>query len=187
VHDDFTVRVPTGTLKPPANVTEGWDNIPEISDVYPNKTSPGNFGLVNLRYTNPVNNTPTFESWIRNGPTVADMQTFGADGFQATPGAPVQIKGGPGMKSSLQSALESIIGQPRAVPLFSAYTGNGSNTDYTIVGFAGVTVVKASGRGSNMEIVFQPSILIDATATTGSSSSSITRFVYPTSPLALSR
>ena len=109
----------------------------------------------------------------RNGPTAADLRTFGSNGFQATPSAPVEVKGGPGLKSNLQTDLESIIGQPRAVPLFSSFRGNGNNTHYTIIGFAGVTIVRASSRGNHMEIVFQPMVVIDPTAT---SSTSATRW-----------
>jgi Flp pilus assembly protein TadG len=187
IHDSYTAKLPTATLLPPNNVSNGADNIPELMDVYPNVTSPGNFGLVNLNYTNPVNNDPTFSSWIRNGPSPSDIATFGANGFQATPTSPVQIKGGPGLKSNLVGDLNAIIGQPRVVPLFSSYSGQGSNTYYTIVGFAGVTVVRADGNGSNETIAFQALPVVDTTATTGANAGNATQFVYPTSPLRLTR
>lgn len=191
VHDDYTASRPTSTTPPPQNVKLGGDGIPEITDAYPNSTSPGNFGLLNLNYTNPVNSQPQFSQWILNGPSPSDIASFGPGGFQATSSAPLDVKGGPGLKSSLVPDFTSIIGQPRIVPLFSAYYGQGSNTYYTVVGFAGVTVVKASGSGSNISIAFEPMLAIDPTATSvlpgSSSSGSVTQFVYTVSPISLVR
>jgi len=188
VHDSYTAVLPSSALLPPSNVSNGPDKIPELTDVYPDNTSPGNFGLVNLNFTNPVNNSPQFENWILNGPTPADIATFGANGFQATPSNPTIVKGGPGMKSVLVSDLASIIGQSRVLPVFSAYSGEGSNTFYTIVGFVGVTVVQATGHGSGEQISFQPMPVIDPTATsTTNSTGSTTQYVYTLSPLSLNR
>jgi hypothetical protein len=94
-------------------------------------------------------------------------------------------KAAPGLKSTLVSNLADIVGQPRVVPLFSQYSGNGSNTQYTIVGFAGVTIVSATGHGSNIQVVAQPIATVDPTAKTGSGSGSY--WVYPTNPLSLVR
>ncbi|MBI3839437.1 MAG: hypothetical protein HY288_16075, partial [Planctomycetia bacterium] len=173
------------TFTPPSTVSSGSDNVPELSDAYPNKISPGNFGLLDIGP--PANDTPTFRDWIEYGPTPADLNYFGTNGLQATPSSPATVKGGPGLKSTLVSDLASVVGQPRAVALFSSYSGNGSNTQYTIVGFAGITIVSASGNGSNIQIVFQPAIVTDPTATTGGDSVSGSSFVYPTPPLALVR
>src|SRR5437588_4311558 len=95
---------------------------------------------------------------------------------------------GPGRRSGLVSSWQNVIGQPRVVPLFSSVSGTGSNTTYTIVGFAGVTIVQASGSGSNIQVTLQPAIAIDSTATTnGQSWNNSTQFIYPTTPLALIR
>lgn len=189
VYDQYTALPPSSTMAPPSNVSSGPDNVPELNDVYPNRTSPGNFGLINLNYTNPANNDPAFRNWILNGPSPTDIASFGPNGFQATPSAPTTIKGGPGWKSNLQSDLNAIIGEYRILPIFSSFSGQGSNTYYTIVGFMGVTVVKAQGRGSNEAIAFQPMVVVDPTATSvpGGSSGSISRFVFTTSPVGLSR
>jgi hypothetical protein len=85
----------------------------------------------------------------------------------------------------LQSYLAGVVGEPRIVPLFSSYSGNGNNTQYTIVGFAGVTIVSATGRGNNMQVIVQPIAVVDPTATTGTGSGS--SFVYPTTPISLVR
>jgi hypothetical protein len=167
-------------------VTSGGDNVPEFTDVYPNNNSPGNFGLVCIGP--PASDTPAFRTWIDNGGSPSDMAYFGSNGLQATPSSPLTMKGGPGLKSTLQNNLQNAIGQPRVIPPFSSCTGNGNNTSYTVVGFAGVTIVRASGQGNNMQVTVQPIVVIDPTTTTSSTSwGNSNRFIYPTSPLALIR
>lgn len=188
VYDNFTATSLNANLPAPLNVSNGPDNIPELAGVYPDSTSPGNFGLLNLNFTHPVNNEPQFSKWILYGPTSSDLGSFGVNGFQASPSSPTVVKGGPGWKSALQTDLKSIVGQSRILPLFTTYSGQGSNTYYTVVGFLAVTVVKAEGRGSNETIIFQPMIAVDPTATSVDSGTvGKTRFVYTTSPLSLSR
>jgi Flp pilus assembly protein TadG len=185
IHDDYTAVLPTSTTQAPNNVTTGGDGIPELTGVYPDNTTPGNFGLLDIGP--PANDSPTFENWILNGPSPSDMAYFGSNGLQATAASPATLKGGPGWKSVLQTDLQAIIGQPRIIPLYSSYTGQGSNTYYTIVGFAGVTIVNATGRGSNEVITFQPMIAVDTTATTTAGAPSTQTFVYQTTPLGLTR
>jgi hypothetical protein len=184
VYDNYTVRPVGSALTPPNNIINTGDYIPELQGVYPDSTSPGNFGLIDIGPN--ANDTPTFSRWILNGPSPSDMTHFGTTGLQATPGSPATLKGGPGWKSELQDQLAAIIGQPRIVPLFSSYTGTGQNSTYTIIGFAGVTVVQATGRGSNETIVFQPTMVVDRTATTGPGASS-SYYIYSGSPLQLRR
>ena len=100
---------------------------------------------------------------------------------------PATLQGGTGLKSSLVDDLEAIVGQPRAVPLFSSYSKTGSGAKYTIVGFVGVTIVRAAGSGSHIDIVFQPTVLIDPTATFDTTSTTVTEFVYPQVPVVLVR
>ena len=181
--DSFTATLPDTDTAPPYNVSTGGDGIPEFNNLYPNNNSPGNFGLVSIGP--PATDTPSFRSWIDNGATPSDMSYFGANGFQATPTNPAICAGGPGMKSTLVSNLAGIVGQARIVPLFSSCTGNGSNTEYTIVGFAGITIVSATGSGSNIQVVVQPIAVTDLTATTGSGGNS--SFIYASTPLGLTR
>jgi hypothetical protein len=69
----------------------------------------------------------------------------------------------------------------------SSNSGTGNTGEFKIVGFAGVTIVEATGSGSNVSIVFQPSVLIDPTATTSTTTSTVTQFVYPQVPVVLVR
>jgi hypothetical protein len=186
VHDAYTASQPTSQTPAPNTVSSGADGIPEFNDAYPNSTSPGNFGLISLQNSK-ATSEPTYSHWIDNGPSAADLQSFGSSGLQATPSSPATMYGGPGLKSALLSDFQSIIGQPRAVPLFSSYGGNGSNTQYTVVGFAGVTVVSATGHGSNMNIVVQPMILINKNVTTTTGVTTGSSFVYSQSPISLTK
>jgi hypothetical protein len=185
VHDAFTATAPTSDVPAPSNVSAGADGIPEFTDTFPNSTSPGNFGLISLRNSK-ATDTPTYSNWILHGPSATDIQSFGASGVQATPAAPLTVDGGPGVHSALVSDFASIVGQARVVPLFSSYGGNGSNTQYTVVGFAGVAVVSATGRGSNIDIVLQPMIVISASATVSPGATTGSTFVYRSTPVSLS-
>jgi Flp pilus assembly protein TadG len=185
VYDHFTATPPSSSTQPPNNVSAGADGIPEFSNAYGSKTSPGNFGLISLQNANATSDL-TYSNWIVNGPSASDLSSFGSSGLQATPSSPTTMFGGPGLQTSLVSDLASIIGQARIVPLFSVYSGSGSNTQYTVVGFAGVTVVSATGSGNNINIVLQPSIITNANATVSSSGTATgTTHVYQTSPITL--
>jgi Flp pilus assembly protein TadG len=181
--DGYSVAQLTSSISAPGNVTSSTDGVPEFNDVYPNKNSPGNFGLVDIGPSD--NDTPAFQNWIDNGPSPSDLSYFGDKGLQATPSQPATLKGGPGLKNTLVSNLAGIVGQPRVIPLFSSFSGSGSNTQYTIVGFAGVTIVSATGHGSKFQVIVEPTAVTDTTATTGSGSFST--FVYPSTPIGLTR
>lgn len=181
--DSYSATLPSSSNAAPHNVSASADGIPEFNAVYPNNNSPGNFGLVSIGP--PSTSTPTYRDWIDHGPTQTDLNFFGANGLQATPSHPATVAGGPGMKSTLISNLSGIVGQPRIMPLFSSYSGNGSNTQYTIVGFAGITIVSATGSGSNIQVIAQPIAVTDLTATTGNGSGS--SFVYSSTPIGLTR
>lgn len=185
VYDEYKYVRETSSLSAPHNVSNVADNIPEFHDVYPNATAPGNFGLLSIGP--PATDTGSYHQWIDEGATPSDLAYFGVNGLVASLEAPATVKGGPGMKSALQSSFQQIIGKPRILPLYSSYSGNGSNTYYQIVAFAGVTFVKAEGRGSNMDFVIQPCIVIDSTTQSDPSLASSSTGVYPTSPLRLTQ
>jgi hypothetical protein len=181
--DLYSASLPDSDTSAPNNVSLGADGVPEFDNLYPNVNSPGNFGLVSIGA--PSTNEGTYETWIENGATPTDLSYFGSDGLQATPSHPATCAGGPGLKSTLVSNLSGVVGQPRIVPLFSSYSGTGSNTQYTIVGFAGITIVSAVGSGSTIVVNVQPIAVTDLTATTGSGSGS--SFVYSSIPIGLTR
>jgi Flp pilus assembly protein TadG len=185
VYDAFTATMPTSQTAAPNNVSSGADGIPEFSNAYGSKTSPGNFGLISIKNSKTTDD-PTYSNWIVNGPSASDVNSFGSNGLQATLTSPATLYGGPGLKSNLVSDFASIVGLPRIVPLFSAYDGTGSNTQYTVVGFAGVTVVSATGSGSNINIVLQPTIITTPTATVSPGGTATgSTFIYKSSPISL--
>jgi Flp pilus assembly protein TadG len=195
IYDNFTVATGSGAPAPPANVTGSEtssqpDGIPEIPYLYPNGTTAGNFGLVQLYDPNTnKNGTPGFRNWIANGPSPSDLASFGSKGLQLGNALnPLHLKGTPGLKSTLQSDLAAIVGQRRVLPLYSTVTGNGDNADYTIVAFVGVTITSATGRGdANMQVTIQPIITNDPTATVGTPPLTGTPSAFVYRPLALTR
>jgi Flp pilus assembly protein TadG len=168
VQDLYTVVRPTTTLQSPNNVTSGTDGIPEMVGVYPNPIMPGDFGLVVLGPDTSA--AGDFQNWITNGPSTADLTYLaqnqnpvsGSTTWTASVSAPATVTAGPGLKASEQTALQSIIGQPRIMPLYST----AANGTYTITGFAGVTIVEAVLTGSNKHITIQPTAVLDPTAVT---------------------
>ncbi len=120
----------------------------------------------------PASDTPSYRSWIDNGDTPSDMQYLENNNLMpVSPSSPKAWAGGPGMKSTLQSNFAGAMGQPRIIPVFQpvstspyqAANGSGSNTTYNIVGFVGVTITQADGRGSNMNISVQAATISDPT------------------------
>lgn len=178
-----------GTLLPVAFDVNTWNNFfatgasPDgtiqtdttgtpLIHIYPSpKQSPGNFGLLCI---GPWTNADAiYKNWILNGPSACDLQYLANSGaYPVSLSTPKAWKGTPGLRSTLGSAFSAIIGQPRLLPLFQpktttpyqAASGNGSNTTYSIVGFAGVMVTSVSGQGTNMDICVQPCSVLDPTA-----------------------
>jgi Flp pilus assembly protein TadG len=177
--DNFTVKLPNLTnLVPPNNVLPGADGALEAS-IYPDTTAPGNFGLISLRSGSNATNTD-YINWFTNGPTAADLATFGPNGLQATPSSPATLSGSAGTKATLQTALAGCIGQPRTLIVYgNCVSGKGSNVTYEVVGFVGATIVSANLTGNPSAVMVQltsvvdPSVTLGPTAGTGS-----TTFVY---------
>ena len=185
--DNYTASavMPDSPVQPPANVSGGGDGIPELVGAYPHEAEAGNFGLVNLSASGGAN--ADVSHWILNGASPADLASFGPQGLQATPGAPATLDGNPGLDSSNVADFAAIIGQPRIVPLYASNAGEGANATYSIVGFAGATVVCATGHGSHISIILQPALVVDSTAVSNPSAATVGGFVYPRVPLALTR
>ncbi len=155
---------------PDGTVHTGSNGQPQLQ-VYPSPgNAPGNFGLLSIGP--PATNTPSYSSWIDNGSSPSDLQYLDNNGLvPVSTSSPQPWAGGPGMKSSLQSDFASVMGQGRIIPIFQpvsespyqAANGNGSNTTYNIVGFVGVSISEADGRGSNMNISVQSATVSDPT------------------------
>lgn len=162
-------------------VTSGHDGIHELN-IYPGsgtgtqKLTPGNFGTVDIG--NPNNSTSDLARQIRNGPNASDFAYFGGK-LELGPDGTVQLNGDTGLSAGIKDDLEAIKGQPRVVPLFNRVTGNGNNSMFTVVGFAGIRIVNVRLTGSmkTKEVMIQPATVIDGTVITGRTTETNT-FVY---------
>lgn len=151
--------------------SNGPNGYPQLM-VYPDPgNAPGQFGLLDVGP--PQNNVPAFRNWIDDGETPNDITyLLNNNLLPVSPSAPEAWKGGPGMKSTLQSDFASVEGNPVLIPIFQAVqyspsyiaaSGNGQGSYYNIIGFVGVTVTQATSRGSNMYIAIQPYAVTDPT------------------------
>jgi hypothetical protein len=153
------------------NISGASNGLPQLQ-VYPNNTNtPGSFGLIDVGV--PSNSTPAFRNWIDDGSTPNDIAyLLNNDLLPVSPSAPQPWKVGPGLKSTLVSNFESVIGAPNLIPLFQpasplpsyvAATGNGEGATYSVVGFAAVSITQATGSGSSMNISVQPAAIVSPT------------------------
>ncbi len=168
--DDYSFDESTGMT------TSGFDGILEIN-IYPESSSgssgnggggnngnanswtPGNRGTVDLG--SPNNATPDLERQITSGLNADDLSYFG--GELSFVNGPIEVNGDPGISAGIKDELTAIIGQPRAIPIFSAVTGNGNNTTYTLVKFVGVRILAVKLTGGNKYVICQPATLTDET------------------------
>jgi Flp pilus assembly protein TadG len=181
---------------PDGQIHAGPNGCPQMQ-VYPSPTNcPGNFGLVCIGPK--TNSASDYNYWVVNGPSPADIQYLVDN--QMLPvslSGPEDWDGSPGLKSNLSDAFGdlAISGVPKLLPLFrpvstnpyQAASGQGSNSEYDIVGFAGVVISAGGGHGGSLELSVQPCAVIDATAVfqvgsvapTGTTTSLITTLVPP--------
>jgi hypothetical protein len=136
-------------------VTPGADGVPE-GNLFPQGTgSPGNRGTVDIGTNN--NSTSNLNSQILNGLSSSDLAAYGGQLTLNSSGT-LTLAGNPGISAGVKSALSSIIGEPRVMPIFSQVSGNGANAQYTIVEFVSVTVlqVQLTGSVSSKAVTIQP-------------------------------
>jgi Flp pilus assembly protein TadG len=159
--DNWTYNPSTGT------VTPGPDGVLEV-DLYPsgsNLMPPGNRGTVDIGTTN--NGTNNLTRQILYGLSASDLAPYG--GQLIFTNVPLQLDGNPGLSAAIKSPLTQIIGQPRAIPIFSSVTNPGANAVYTIVKFVGVRVldVQLTGSPSQKHVTIQPCPFLDPTVIPG--------------------
>jgi hypothetical protein len=154
--DEYSYNATTGA------VTSGSDGIYE-SKLYPDSNgSPGNWGTVKIGVSN--NSTSTLASQIQYGITPAQLATFPGSLLSLGNSGTLQLGANPGISAGLKSSIDAIIGQPRFIPIYSSVSGNGNNTVYTIVKFAGVRVMASNFQGNPKYVIVQPALVNDATA-----------------------
>ena len=160
-------------------VTLGSDGIDELN-LYPgagtDQLTPGNFGTVDIGASG--NSTADIARQILYGINESDLAflggklEFGEDGT-------LLLNGDTGLSAGFKDELAAIIGQPRAIPIFTSVSGNGNNAMYTIVAFGGIRImdVKLTGKMSSKYVMIQPAVVVDdAAIESGDSDSSY--YVY---------
>ena len=153
-------------------VTSGADGIYE-SQLYPvSSGSPGNWGTIKVGVSN--NSTATLSAQIQYGITPGELATFPnstiqLDSTQSPPS--ITFSGNPGISAGIKSALQSIIGQPVAVPIYDQSGGNGNNAWYRVIAFQPARILSVNFQGNPKYVIIQPCLLNDQTAIAGSSQS----------------
>ncbi|MFM9962143.1 MAG: pilus assembly protein TadG-related protein [Planctomycetaceae bacterium] len=145
-------------------VSTGTDGIKEVS-LYPSGSSSlpsGNRGTVDIGSAN--NSTADLSRQIRYGPNQADLAYFGGK-LQIPASGVLLLNGDTGLSAGIKDDLAAIIGQPRAIPVFSAVSGPGNNATFQITKFVGVRImfVQLTGSPSNKKVVVQPAPVFDGT------------------------
>jgi len=138
------------------------------ANLYPSGSSslpPGNRGTVDIG--SPSNSTSDLKRQILNGINADDLSWFG--GELRFDDVPVILNGDTGLSAGIESSLKQIIGQPRAIPVFSQVSGPGNNAMYTISKFVGIRImdVKLTGSPSKKRVVVQPAPFSDSTVIRG--------------------
>lgn len=169
-NDDYAYNTTTGA------VTAGSDGIREI-DLYPygnQSLVPGNRGTVKIGVSN--NSTAILSAQIRYGVSDAQLNSIGGT-IEIPSGSSITLGGNPGLSAAIKDDLIAIIGQPRAIPIFSAVSGPGNNAQFTIVKFVGIRILFVQLTGGNKRVIAQPAVVISETVIPGNATS-ISDYVY---------
>lgn len=159
IQDQWAFHAASGT------VMRGRDGIPEIN-LFPISNGAGNWGTIDVGSTN--NSTQDLKRQIREGVSCADLDYLGGSLELDPHSKSVTLNGDTGISEGMTAALQSIIGDPRTIPLFESASGNGDNMNYKIVGFAGMRVMDVKLTGQNKYIRIQPAFVVDKTAVSNS-------------------
>lgn len=124
-----------------------------------NQWTPGNWGTVDFGNSN--NSTAELERQIKEGLNEQDLSYFG--GKLDVESGPLLVNGDTGISAAIQKALQQIVGQVRALPLFISVSGQGNNTTYTIVEFVPVRILEAELSGGDKRVTVQPAVLVHPT------------------------
>jgi hypothetical protein len=161
-------------------VSRGSDGKPELN-IFPVKQqesgrgsgvgiTPGNFGTVDVG--NPNNSASDLVRQIREGISAEDLAWYDGElKLDATSGT-LLLNGDTGMSASMRHALADVVGQPRTVLLYDEVSGQGNQTWFRIVGFAGVRIVDFKLSGKEKYVLVQPALVVDDAAIPGEPDSS---------------
>ena len=143
------------------NVCGSSDGVREMN-IYPdaNTNMPsGNRGTVDLG--SPNNSTNDLKRQIVNGLNAYDLSFFPNNRISFNSSGTLTLNGDTGISAGIESSLQSIIGQVRAIPIFTSVSGPGNNAQFVIVRFVGIRVmaVKLTGGPNQRYLRVQPAPL----------------------------
>lgn len=162
-------------------VESGSDGLVEVN-LFPQGTgSPGNRGTVDIGSSN--NSTSDIARQIVYGISPADLAHLGGK-LEFDASGKLYLNGDTGISAGVKDELDSIKGQPRIIPIFSAVSGNGNNAQYTIVKWQGIRImnVKLTGSMSQKNVMIQVAPVL-AKGVIPSTSSGTSSYVF--SPVVL--
>ena len=148
-------------------VVQTSDGILEVN-LYPSGSSslpPGNRGTVDIG--SPNNSTNDLKRQISEGINGSDLEWF--DGELRFDQVPLELNGDTGLSAGIEASLKEIVGEVRAIPLFSSVSGPGNNATYIIERFVGVRImdVRLTGNPNKRRVVVQPAPFSDSTVIRG--------------------
>jgi Flp pilus assembly protein TadG len=155
-------------------VVSGSDGILELNMFPVDNGASGNSGTVDIGNSN--NSTADLTRQIRYGVNSSDLAYIGG-ALQLGADGTLVLNGDTGISAGIKDDLESIKGKPRSICLYSTVAGNGNNAMYTIVGFAGVRIMKVKLTGNPKYVTIQPAAVVDAAAIIGNTTNA-SRYVY---------
>jgi Flp pilus assembly protein TadG len=181
---DTSVSTDIWNYNSSGQVVSGSDGIREVN-LFPQGTgSPGNRGTVKIGTSN--NSTATVVNQILNGISPAEMANYPNSQLTFDSNGHLYLGANPGISAGFKSALASIIGQTRFIPLFDAVNGNGNNAVYEIVAFVGIRVldVGLTGSMSSKHLTVQPALVYTRGALPNTNSNGTTGY-YVYTPIFL--
>lgn len=139
-------------------VSDSADGVPEVN-IYPDANSAmpsGNRGTVDIGSSN--NSTADLKRQIQYGINASDLSWFPNGELRFNDDGVLSLNGDTGISAGIETALKSIIGHVRAIPIFIQVSGPGNNAQFTITRFVGVRImaVKLTGGPSQRYLRVQP-------------------------------
>ena len=155
--DGYTRTESSGSVNA-GTVSSGADGKLEVN-IYPRNlniggNTSGNFGTVDFGTSS--NSTSELSRQIREGLNANDLSHYDNNEIVLSPEDPLDEGGDTGVSAGIKSALEDVIGECKAIALFTTVSGPGNNANFELVKFVSATVVRVKFTGNNKEVRVQP-------------------------------
>lgn len=141
-------------------VSNGGDGVRELNIFPHNTNASGNSGTVDVGSSG--NSTADLKRQIEEGISETDLSFHGGKLELGSNGTLI-LNGDTGISAGMKASLESIIGKPRVIMVYSQVTGPGNNANFTIVKFVGIRIVAVNFQGSKNQskyVYIQPAPVV---------------------------